>query len=602
MQKGHPETLMTTYKTIHIYFFIFFLLPIHLYGKEKTHQDSIKRFDSLCVEITENQNIDITKTDSLVNELSALAQNLGNDPEFRSRVIYHQVSSSYISEQIPQLETQDIRTVMQHCDSVHHPFEYGLLYFSLSMVKNLSNEYPGALNCGLKALEFMEKANNQEYIAKINYSISNLFKTIGEYNNSITYARKSLNYYEAQQKKKECLSTLLGIYTTTYYLGEKEKAIRLITELLPAIEATNDTYLQLAAYTNLGSCLAQNEQKDLSFTYYRKALELSNSINNEYAKISILQNIGGYYLRINQADSCQKYLKQVKRYYLRHNIPNRLMGTYVGLALSFSQKHQFDSAFHYFTEYDSIRNLLLDNERLSLVNRTEAKYMLANYQNQLKLAQDEYIIKKKQTTIVILSGTGIILVILLTLLIVIKQKKIVFQQKELKEMENRQLNEKLLHEKNLSQLQKQEFTQTIDSRNREISTSLLLLSNKNLVLSKILQMTESCDGQKSDIEKYRKEVEALIKNCLSFDEEWNEFKLHFEQVHPLFFTKLKHLSKDMTENELRLCAYIKIGMRAKEIAQLLSVSPDSVKMSRYRLKKKLDIAGETSIDDFLRNL
>ena len=58
----------------------------------------------------------------------------------------------------------------------------------------------------------------------------------------------------------------------------------------------------------------------------------------------------------------------------------------------------------------------------------------------------------------------------------------------------------------------------------------------------------------------------------------------------------------MTENELRLCAYIKIGMRAKEIAQLLSVSPDSVKMSRYRLKKKLDIAGETSIDDFLRNL
>ena len=43
-------------------------------------------------------------------------------------------------------------------------------------------------------------------------------------------------------------------------------------------------------------------------------------------------------------------------------------------------------------------------------------------------------------------------------------------------------------------------------------------------------------------------------------------------------------------------------MRAKEIAQILSVSPDSIKMSRYRIKKKLNAIGDTSIDDFLRDL
>lgn len=591
---------MINHKPTYIYILVLFLFPTHLHSEEYTRQDSIRHFHSTCIEIEKALYAHPHKADSLIEELSILSQHLGNTPEFYAHVLYQKASLAYASEQ-PIEQPPSLHQMMQQCDSVVHPFEYGLLYFSLSMMQSLSNEYPNALNSSMKALQYMEKADHPEYTAKINSSIGNLFKTIGEYNNSIAYARKALDYYQSAYDRKQQLKVLLQIYTSMFYSGEKEKAIGLIIELIPQLKALNDTYLLTVAYTNLGSCLAQNSQKMESFGYYKKALKLSGSIKNEYVTITILHNIGAYYLRMNRPDSCLKYLRQAERYYIRHQIKPRLLGTYVGLAQSFSQKQQFDSAYSNLIRYDSIRNNLLNMERLSLVNKTEAKYLSANYQNQLKLAQDEYMLKKKQTIIVIISSVGIILVVLLSLLIVTKQKKIVLQQKELKEKENALLSEQLLKEENLAKQQKQEFTQTIDSRNREISASLLLLSNKNLVLSKIRQLTDNYNEHKSNLEEYKKEVNALIQSCINIDEEWDEFKMHFEQVHPLFFSKLKQISRELTENELRLCVYIKIGMRAKEIAQLLYVSPDSVKMSRYRLKKKLN-TGNVSIDDFLREI
>lgn len=587
-------------KTTYIYILVLSLFPAYLHSEECTRQDSIRQFHSICTEIENSMYTHPGRADSLIDELSVLSRRLGNTTEFYSRTIYRQASLAYAAEQ-PIEQPADLHQRMQQCDSVRHPFEYGLLHFSLSMIQSLSNEYPNALNSSMKALQYMEKADHPEYIAKINASIGNLFKTIGEYNNSIAYSRKALNYYQTSNDRKQQLKLCLQIYTSMFYSGEKEKAIGGMTELIPQIKAAGDTYLLTATYTNLGSCLAQNNRKTESFENYKKALELSRTIENEYVTITILHNIGAYYLRMNRPDSCLKYLKRAESYYIRHQIKPRLLGTYVGLAQSYSQKQQYDSAYYNLTRYDSIRNNLLNIERLSLVNKTEAKYLSANYQNQLKLARDEYMLKKKQTIIVIISSVGIILIVLLSLLIVTKQKKIVLQQKELKEKENALLNEKLIQEANLAKQQKQAFTQTIDSRNREISTSLLLLSNKNLVLSRIRQLTDNYNADKSDLEDYKKEVNALIESCINIDEEWDEFKIHFEQVHPLFFSKLKQISRELTENELRLCVYIKIGMRAKEIAQLLCVSPDSVKMSRYRLKKKLN-TGEVSIDDFLREL
>jgi DNA-binding NarL/FixJ family response regulator len=78
--------------------------------------------------------------------------------------------------------------------------------------------------------------------------------------------------------------------------------------------------------------------------------------------------------------------------------------------------------------------------------------------------------------------------------------------------------------------------------------------------------------------------------------------MHFDKVHQHFFEKLKQSCSDLTEENLKMCAYFKIGMTTKQIAHLLHVDPHSVIVSRYRLKKKLQLPDGESLDDFIRNL
>ena len=97
-------------------------------------------------------------------------------------------------------------------------------------------------------------------------------------------------------------------------------------------------------------------------------------------------------------------------------------------------------------------------------------------------------------------------------------------------------------------------------------------------------------------------VGALVTSGITDDGDRSRAEKMFGQLRPGFFARLKEINPDLTENDLRLCTYISIGMRAKEIAQQLSVTPDSVNTARYRLRKKLNLKPEEKLDEFLRNL
>ena len=79
----------------------------------------------------------------------------------------------------------------------------------------------------------------------------------------------------------------------------------------------------------------------------------------------------------------------------------------------------------------------------------------------------------------------------------------------------------------------------------------------------------------------------------------DDFRVYFEEVHPEFFSRLKERFPALTQNDLRLCAFLQLGMTTKEIAALIHREVRSVESSRLRLRKKLSVPSETSLADFL---
>ena len=81
-------------------------------------------------------------------------------------------------------------------------------------------------------------------------------------------------------------------------------------------------------------------------------------------------------------------------------------------------------------------------------------------------------------------------------------------------------------------------------------------------------------------------------------EGWEQFSIYFNKVHANFLEDLKAVYGNLTSNDMKLAAYLKLGLSTKEIAELMKISPRGVEISRYRLRKKLQIPAEVSLFTF----
>ena len=96
-------------------------------------------------------------------------------------------------------------------------------------------------------------------------------------------------------------------------------------------------------------------------------------------------------------------------------------------------------------------------------------------------------------------------------------------------------------------------------------------------------------------------LQYMISHSFNLDKDWDDFRIYFEQVHHRFFQELQARFKDLTAKELRLCALMKLNLSSKEIATILGISVNSVKMARYRMRKKIGVNSETDLTCFMIN-
>jgi DNA-binding CsgD family transcriptional regulator len=99
-----------------------------------------------------------------------------------------------------------------------------------------------------------------------------------------------------------------------------------------------------------------------------------------------------------------------------------------------------------------------------------------------------------------------------------------------------------------------------------------------------------------------RQVHKLIDENLDLDTDFGRFSKNFELVYPNFFSKLQQRSaENLTQLDLRYCAYIQMGLSSKEMSNLLNVDPASIRKARYRLKQKLNLGKEDDLNDFINS-
>ena len=144
------------------------------------------------------------------------------------------------------------------------------------------------------------------------------------------------------------------------------------------------------------------------------------------------------------------------------------------------------------------------------------------------------------------------------------------------------------------QLTNEKLKLDIESKNRELAVSTMSLIKKNEFLNSIKSELKEKDNQQ-DIKKVIKIIDKNINNT----DDWKLFEEAFNNADKDFLKLIKGKHPVLTPNDLRLCAYLRLNLSSKEIAPLLNISPRSVEVKRYRLRKKMDLAHESSLTNYI---
>ena len=169
------------------------------------------------------------------------------------------------------------------------------------------------------------------------------------------------------------------------------------------------------------------------------------------------------------------------------------------------------------------------------------------------------------------------------------------QQEKLLQKSQEQLAIKELETtQKLMQLKNEKLELDIDSKNRELAVSTMSLIKKNEFLNSIKSELKEKDN-KQDIKKVIKIIDKNLNNT----DDWKLFEEAFNNADKDFLKLIKEKHPALTPNDLRLCAYLRLNLSSKEIAPLLNISPRSVEVKRYRLRKKMDLPHESSLTNYI---
>lgn len=587
--------------------------------------------------------LDSAKAMGLAEKSLQIAQKL-NDKNFIARG-YRQIGNVFTAYIRPDKALDYYRKAIDICNKEGYVMQLAILYNNVATQYDYIGDFKKSAEYYNKALAICRQYNNRKKEAGILSSMGDLFLKHEQYLECIDYQLKSLAIHEEVGNNIGVLNVLMSIatgYTELYKATGRDMA-----NLDTALSYCEKGFAHLEKSFDLGA-----DYHLVSDLYCRKAealflkKEYNAAINTVAGAIdaihktkdkSILYNTAlckGYLLlgKIqSEKGEGAKGLTSADRALLiagETNDPALLSDCYNLQASICNRNGDWEKAYYFHDKLLKIKDELFTKDKITAINTLRIEH---------ETAQKEWDIiklKKEKTVIVVMAGAGFGILLLLLRSYRLRRRILMQEQKLLKEenqkiaLENQvateekkkaELERQLQQEEKLRLQQEHENTVTLNNlkqeqlqaeiafKNKELTSQVVLLEKKNdflLQLKNDLNQTKRTGINFSSKEDgVLKNINKLIDQHLTHENDFEKFRLQFEQVYTGFFDKLSEKSEQrLSQLELRHCAYIKLNLNTNEIANLLNVAVRTIRIARYRIKQKLKLDKDTDLQSFVAML
>ena len=445
----------------------------------------------------------------------------------------------------------------------------GLIFIEL-------NNYDKSTEYFFKSLEIFEMINDSEGVTKLLSDIGSVNFHQYNYEKALEYYFRSLFLAKENQNKNGIARALNNIAAVYEAMKDFEKADTYFQDASQINKEIGNTLWEGINYLNLGTIKLNLKDYEDSYTYLEKALDIFSSLKSKMLIAKCYLNMARYYTTLQEFNNGLKYASMALEAGKTNNWKQIVYDAAAIVQDIYVITGDKEKAYDYVVlQYQMKDSLILMGNKEELT-RLELQYEFDKKEQAKEIKQH-----KKDSYVLIL-----IISLLITLLIII----LVLSKQRVKAKNALLMQQKLEFE--------------LDTKNKELTANVMSLMKKNEILSAISDKLIIIEKQavKEDTKKTIKKIAVELQKTTE-KEILNEFELRFKQVHSDFYNKLLEQFPNLSPNEQRLCAFLRLNMSSKEISDLTGQRISSLETARYRLRKKLGITNSnTNLITFLSNL
>lgn len=463
----------------------------------------------------------------------------------------------------------------------------GRIYEAYGSIYRRLGDYEKSLKLFHKAKNSYMKLSDVIYLSRVNHSISVLYNSIGDEHKSEQYVKEAIQINEKINYKE-------GLAFNYSHIGSIYRRKKKRDSAMYYYERAKQYFLEVnikSGWYRVNGHIAKILTSDGK---YEKALKLhfenlDNKVKLGYNQgiISTCWHISSVYAKLKDYKKAEEFADKALGVAKKEGLLKMISNSYLHKANIYKTFKKYQKAFINTEKYYKYRDSIVNIDNVKKIQKLELTYQFKKEKEKdsIRSAKEKEIVETRATLLeqeskiktqwMLFGGIS-----LLALMVIIYMR---YREKNKRNiLENQLLNSEIEYKK------------------KDLKRfALNIASTKEWALS-LVEKIQSIDTDDFENNKEKvKELENDIKNKIRLDESTEAFYNKVELLSSSFYENLKNTFPDLTKTEVRLCALMRLDMNTKQIATLQNITPLSVKRSRNRLRKKLNLNPEGDLNAFL---
>lgn len=479
-------------------------------------------------------------------------------------------------------------------DAISLSETYGLdmlsekLIHQLGLSYYLMKNYPLAFEHFLMADKQMKERGYSTipHVAAYLYTIGWAYHEFRNLGKASYFFKEALKYPGMEYRDRRAMIAANNGLGTIYVESQAyDSALYHYRQALALAEQVADTALIGIIKGNLGDIYVQKNEPEQAKPFLLEGYKLNLRTGNWRGAGKFLLTYVKIDLAENKLSEAEKKIREIQRLINDHAITDlELKAAYFEQSAALHRRQQrYDLALAFQDSFIRVKDSIVKQKDASLLANAEMQQITEKHLADLQLLEKEKEIQQVIRNAVIL----FCILVVLFFIIFIRNFRIRQQRKQ-----------KIL------ELEKSKAENELHNAEKTLRSYMSSIREKNKLIRDFKQEIEHLKVEAHPVVmKVREQAfEKLCNATILTEEDWKKFRRMFDEVYKGFFLRLNEKYPELTAAEKRLIALIKLDLSYNEIASMIGISPESVKQTSLRLRKKLNIKANIDLFELVETI